>query len=136
MLVATAGEARGARMRIGGLRVIDRALRQLSKLRDATVLIATDGSIPLPRRLPANMELREIGGDAEAAVERLRTELGDEALVLGADNVWIQPARFDRAIRVVDAASRRLAEDQIYLDPQRGTVGRSIGRSTDACRRR
>ena len=44
-------------------------------------------------------------------------------MVLGSDNVWIQPARFDRAIRVVDPASRRLAEDQIYLDLQRSTIG-------------
>ena len=123
VLRATAGEARGARMRIGGLRVIDRAIRQLSKLGDATVLIATDGSVPLPRRLPANIDVRDIDGDAGAAIERLRAELGEEVMVLGADNVWIQPSRFDRAIRVVDSASRRLAEDQIYLDLQRNTVG-------------
>ncbi|MFL5304085.1 MAG: hypothetical protein ACJ8F1_02680 [Polyangia bacterium] len=123
VLRATADEARGARMRIGGLRVIDRAIRQLSKLGDATVLIATDGSIPLPRRLPAKIEVRDIDGNAGAAIDRLRAELGAEVMVLGADNVWIQPARFDRAIRVVDSASRRLAEDQVYLDLQRNTVG-------------
>ncbi|MES1165592.1 MAG: hypothetical protein ABUR63_07540, partial [Verrucomicrobiota bacterium] len=83
VLVATTAEAHGARMRIGGLRVIDRAIRQLSRLRDATVLIATDGSIPLPRRLPPNMDIREIDGDPAAAVGQLRTELGDEAMVLG-----------------------------------------------------
>ncbi len=123
LLLATADEARGARMRVGGLRVIDRAIRQLAKLRDATVLIASDGSIPLPRRLPLHMTVHEIEGDAGAAIERLRSELGDEVMVLGADNVWIQPARFDRAVRVVDSASRRLAEDQVYLDLQRGTIG-------------
>jgi len=123
VLRATADEARGARMRIGGLRVIDRALRQLSKLGDATVFIVADGSIPLPRRLPANVEVRDVDGEVGAAVERLCAELGSEARVVGADNVWIQPARFDRAIRVVDAASRRVAEDQIYLELQRGTVG-------------
>jgi phosphatidylglycerophosphate synthase len=123
VLRATADEARGAQMRVGGLRVIDRAVRQLSKLGDATVVVVTDGSIPLPRRLPATFEVREVGGDAGAAVDRLCTELGSEARVLGADNVWIQPARFDRAIRVVDSASRRFAEDQVYLDLQRGTIG-------------
>ncbi|HVV17682.1 MAG TPA: hypothetical protein VHH90_10790 [Polyangia bacterium] len=133
--MATTAEAHGARMRIGGLRVIDRAIRQLSRLRDATVLIATDGSIPLPRRLPPNMDIREIDGDPAAAVGQLRTELGDEAMVLGADNVWIQPARFDRAIRVVDATSRRLAEDQLYLDLRRGTIGlidRAVNRRLSA----
>ncbi|HVY37941.1 MAG TPA: CDP-alcohol phosphatidyltransferase family protein [Polyangia bacterium] len=123
LMRATEDEARGARMRIGGLRVIDRAIRQLAKLGDAKVLIVADGSIPLPRRLPANVEVHEVEGDAGATVARLCAELGSEVRVLGADNVWIQPARFDRAIRVVDAASRRLAENEIYLDLQRGTVG-------------
>jgi hypothetical protein len=123
VLRATQAEARGARMRIGGLRVVDRAIRQLSRLRDATVLIASDGSVPLPRRLPANMTIRHIDGDPEAAVDNLRTELGAEAMVVGADNVWLQPARFERATRVVDSASRRRAEEQVYLDLQRSTIG-------------
>ena len=56
ILRATRGEAVGARMRVGGLRVVDRAIRQLGRLRDAHVIVVEDGSIPLPRRLPGNME--------------------------------------------------------------------------------
>jgi hypothetical protein len=123
LLRATENEARGARMRVGGLRVIDRAIRQLARLRDATVVIVTDGSIPLPRHLPAGMDLREIDGDTEVAIERLRAELGPQAMVVGADAVWIQPARLDRAIRIVDGASRRLAEQDVYRDAQRDTIG-------------
>jgi len=123
LLRATEAEARGARMRVGGLRVVDRAIRQLARLRDATVVIATDGSIPLPGRLPSHIDRREIDGDADAAVERLRADLGPQVMVVGADNVWIQPARFDRAIRIVDAVSRRLAEQDVYRDAQRDSVG-------------
>lgn len=123
VLRATAREAYGARLRVGGLRVVDRAIRQLARLRDATVVIASDGSIPLRRRLPANMELRELDGDPDVAIERLCAELGPQTLIIGCDGVWLQPARFDRAIRVVDAASRRLAEQDVYREAQRTTMG-------------
>jgi hypothetical protein len=123
LLRATEHEARGARMRVGGLRVVDRAIRMLARLRDATVVIASDGSIPLPHKLPAHMDLREIDGDADVAVERLRADLGPQAMVVGADSVWTQPARFDRAIRIVDRASRRLAELDVYRDAQRDSIG-------------
>lgn len=123
VLRATELEALGARMRVGGLRVVDRAIRQLSRLRDATVVIVSDGSIPLPRRLPLHMEVRHIDGDTESAVERLRAELGADAMVVGADTVWLQPARFDRGTRVIDARSRSLAEEQVYTDSHRGTLG-------------
>ncbi|HXJ21224.1 MAG TPA: CDP-alcohol phosphatidyltransferase family protein [Polyangia bacterium] len=123
ILRATRLEARGARMRVGGLRVVDRAIRQLGRLRDVNVVIATDGSIPLPRRLPPNMDRRELDGDAEGAIERLRAQLGPQVLVASADGVWLQPARFDRATRIVDAASRRLAERDVYREAQKATAG-------------
>jgi hypothetical protein len=123
ILSVTEQEAAGARMHVGGLRVVDRAIRQLARLRDVQVVIASDGSVPLPRRLPPRMELREIGGDATVAIERLCDELGPEATVIHADTVWLQPARFDKGTRVVDAASRRLANESVFRDAQRDTVG-------------
>jgi len=45
ILLATKQEARGALMRVGGLRVIDRTLRQMARLRDVRVTIVSDGSI-------------------------------------------------------------------------------------------
>jgi phosphatidylglycerophosphate synthase len=123
ILTATKLEAKGARMRVGGLRVIDRAIRLLARLRDGHVVIASDGSVPVPRRLPPNMERREINGNVTDGIERLRAELGPEAIVVGADNVWLQPARFDRGIRVVDAASRRAAAESVFHDAQPETVG-------------
>ncbi len=44
VLRATRSEARGALMHVAGLRVFDRAVRRLARLRDARVVIATDGS--------------------------------------------------------------------------------------------
>jgi phosphatidylglycerophosphate synthase len=123
ILSVTELEATGARMHVGGLRVVDRAIRLLARLRDAHVIIASDGSVPVPRRLPPNMERRDIDGNVAAAIERLRAELGPEAMIVGADNVWLQPARFDRGIRVVDAASRRAAANAVFSDAQQETVG-------------
>jgi hypothetical protein len=123
ILKATEAEAIGARMRVGGLRVVDRAIRQLARLRDARVVIASDGSVTLPRRLPANVELRRIEGDAEAALAALRSELGPETTSVGADTVWLAPGRFEKAIKVVDAASCRAANDAVYADLQRDAMG-------------
>jgi hypothetical protein len=110
-------------MQVGGLRVIDRAIRLLGRLGDAHVVIAADGSVPLPRRLPPNVERRDIDGDVTAAIEQLREELGPHAMIVGADNVWLQPAGFEQGIRVADAASRRAAAQEVFGDSQRETVG-------------
>jgi len=123
VLRATELEKFGARSRVAGLRVFDRAIRQLAKVRDAHVLIASDGSFPMPRRLPLNIELRHVQGDPDAAVERLRAELGPDAMVVPSDGVWLHASRPDRAVRVTDAASRRRAEDQVYAEARRGVVG-------------
>lgn len=128
ILRATEAEATGARMQVGGIRVVERAIRQLARLRDVHVVVVDDGSIPLPRRLPRNMERRTIAadgdnGDLEAGIERLRTELGPETAIVGADVVWLQPGRFDKGTRVVDAASRRAANDSVFWEVERETVG-------------
>ena len=135
ILRATEAESVGARMRVGGMRIVDRAIRQLARLRDARVIIVSDGSIPLPRRLPPNIERRDIDGDAAAAIAALQEELGPETTSVGADTVWLQPGRFDKGIQVVDAASRRTAADGVYADLQRdagGIFDRIINRKISA----
>lgn len=131
VLRATEAEAIGARMRIGGMRIVDRAIRQLARLRDARVIVATDGSIPLPRRLPPNIERRELAGDAAAGLAALREELGDDMVTVGADTVWLQPGRFDKGVQVVDGATCRTASATVYEDLKReqgGIVDRIINR--------
>jgi hypothetical protein len=123
ILRATEAEAEGARLQVGGLRVVDRAIRQLARLRDARVIVVDDGSIDLPRRLPRNMERRAVDGDVEARIAEIEAELGPETATVGANVVWLQPARFERGTRVVDAASRRLASETVYGEAQLETVG-------------
>jgi hypothetical protein len=123
VLRATEAEAAGARMRVGGMRIVDRAIRQLARLRDARVVIATDGSVPLPRRLPDNVECRALEGEVPAALAALHRELGDETATVGADTVWLQPGRFDRGIKVVDAASHAAASAAVFGDLQRDAGG-------------
>jgi hypothetical protein len=118
-------------MRVGGLRIVDRAIRQLGRLRDARVIVADDGSIPLPRRLPSNMERREVTGDVDAAVAALEAELGPETTTVAANFVWVQTSRPDRGVAVVDPASRKIAADAVFEDAGRdvtGIVNRFINR--------
>jgi hypothetical protein len=118
VLAATAAEQPGALRRIAGLTVVGRALAQLGQAADTRVLLAGDGSVELPRELPANVELRPVAGRAEA--ERLGREL--EAPVIGADVVRLDRTRWD-GVRVVDEASRRAAEDAVFGALYRADLG-------------
>jgi CDP-alcohol phosphatidyltransferase-like enzyme len=121
ILLATREEARGAQMRVGGLRVIDRTLRQIGKLRDVKVILVSDGSVRLPKRLPAHVEVR-VTENPGALVRELKAQM-DDAIVIGADVVRVQGNRLDRGTRVVDRASRRAAEDAVFDDLMRGDLG-------------
>jgi phosphatidylglycerophosphate synthase len=129
LLRATRAEAAGAALRVGGLSVAERSLRQLERLAATRVVVASDGAVPLPARLPVNVELRRVGGEAggadgetAAAVAALEAELG-HPVVLGADVVRVQPAHFDGGLRVVDEATRKAAEDAVFADLLRGDLG-------------
>jgi hypothetical protein len=121
ILLATRNEAPGASMRVGGVRVIDRTLRQMARLRDVRVILVSDGSIRLPRRLPAHVEVRTTDNPI-AFVAELKGQLNDP-IVVGGDVVRIQGNRLDRGTRVVDRASRRAAEDAVFEDLMRGDLG-------------
>jgi hypothetical protein len=121
ILLATKQEARGALMRVGGLRVIDRTLRQMARLRDVRVTIVSDGSIRLPKRLPAHVTVRT-SENPGALVAELKTQM-DDPIVIGADVVRVQGNRLDRGTRVVDRATRRVAEDGVFEDLMRGDLG-------------
>jgi len=121
ILLATREEARGAQMRVGGLRVIDRTLRQLGRLRDARVTIISDGSIKLPKRLPTHVEVR-VTENPRALLAELKAQQ-DDPIVINADVVRVQGNRLDRGTRVVDRSTRRLAEDAVFEDLMRGDLG-------------
>lgn len=121
ILLATREEKRGADMRVGGLRVIDRTLRQIGRLRDAQVTIVSDGTVRIPKRLPPHVEVRRTENPA-ALVAELKTQLKDP-IIVGADVVRVQGNRLDRGTRVVDRASRRAAENAVFDDLLRGDLG-------------
>jgi hypothetical protein len=121
ILLATREHALGANMRVGGLRVIDRTLRQMARLRDVRVTIVSDGSIRLPRRLPSHVEVRETQNPG-ALVAELKGQ-SEDPIIVGADIVRVQGNRLDRGTRVVDRATRRAAEDAVFEDLMRGDLG-------------
>ena len=88
ILLATKQEARGALMRVGGLRVIDRTFRQMARLRDVHVTVVSDGSIRMPRRLPSHVTVRT-SENPGALVNELKAQM-DDPIVIGADVVRVQ----------------------------------------------
>jgi len=122
---ATKDETAGAVLQVGGLRVIDRTLRQLERAGVPRVVIASDGAIALPSRLPPGAEVRELPhgpGETAAALAVLEAELGQPPLC-PADVVRVRANRFDGGLRVSDEPSRRAAEDAIFADFLRGDLG-------------
>jgi phosphatidylglycerophosphate synthase len=111
---------------VGGLSVIERATRQLGQMSRARVIIASDGTIPIPFPLPANVEIREVGREAgmdgRPPIASLMRE-GDGTIVIGADVVRRQSDDLSEGIRVFDEATRRHAEDAIFADLLRGDLG-------------
>ena len=125
---ATRAEAAGAGLRVGGLTVVERAVKQLARLPGPRVIVATDGSITLPARLPTKVEVRQLDGattpeSTDAALERLRAEVGAATVVAG-DIVRVKATDLaGGGHRVVDEATRRQAEDAIFNDLLRGDLG-------------
>jgi phosphatidylglycerophosphate synthase len=122
---ATRAEQAGAAMRVGGLTVVERALKQLAQPVDARVLVASDGSIALPQPLPANVEVQTVADGAAAGA--LAAGLG--APIVGADVVRVR--RGDAGARVVDEASRGAAEDAVFaalFRPDLGFVARRFNK--------
>ena len=124
LLRATREEAAGAVLQVGGLRVIDRALRQLARQKVPRVVIATDGAIALPKWLAPTVEIRQLANDGELATRLigLEAELG-QPYTLRADVVRVRANNYDGGLRVVDEPSRVAAEDAIFKDLLRGDLG-------------
>lgn len=119
LIRATQGESAGAGLHVGGLSVIERSLKQLAaqKLR---IVLATDGSCPLPTPLPAAVETRTLASPQD--MDRLRTELVDVPEV-GADEVRPIGKDLKSSIRVTDRGSRKQAEDAVFAQLLRGDLG-------------
>lgn len=127
VLAATRDEAAGAGLRIAGITVAERAIRQLGQAEGTRVVVAADGSIALPARLPANAELRTVADPA--AAQALARELG--APLVGADVVRLDRRRLDGGVRITDETTRRGAEDAVFaalFRPDLGFVARRLNK--------
>jgi phosphatidylglycerophosphate synthase len=118
---ATVAEAAGATLMVAGLAVLERSVRQLGRQAGMRVLVASDGAFALPPTLPSSVEVHRLEGDADAAVEKLRSELG--AVVVAGNMVRLRGDALTGGVRVIDEISRLAAEDAIFADLLRGDLG-------------
>jgi phosphatidylglycerophosphate synthase len=119
LLRATRDESGGASLRVAGLLVAQRNLRQLAAMK-IPVVLASDGSCPLPTPLPGTVATRTVASPQD--LERLRQELPG-ATEIGADEVYPAPRDLSGGIRVTDEASRRRAEDAVFAELLHGNLG-------------
>jgi phosphatidylglycerophosphate synthase len=119
ILRATTAEVVGAGMRVAGLSVVERSLKQMDRM-GLSIVIASDGSCPLPKYLPASALLRRVPRPDEMAA--LRKELAGIPEV-GADEVRPSNRSLDGGLQVTDEASRRSAESAVFAELLRGDLG-------------
>ncbi len=116
---ATAAEVVGAGMRMGGLSVVERSLKQLDRM-GLSVVVASDGSCPLPKYLPPSALVRRVPKPDELVALRRELEGVPE---VGADEVRPASKTLEGGIRVTDEASRRKAESAVFAELMRGDLG-------------
>lgn len=115
---ATGQESGGATRVVAGLTTLERSVKQLRRM-GHRVLVATDGTVPLPD-LPAGVEVQTVAG--RGAIEDLRRERGAVAVV-GADVVRPANRELSGGLRVTDEESARRAEDAVFAELLRGDLG-------------
>lgn len=116
---ATREEAQGASRLVAGLTVVERALKQLRRM-GHKVVVADDGTIPLPSPLPPQVEVRPVAPDG--GMDELRRALGTPPVV-GADVVRAHNRDLVGGVRVIDEATRGQAEDAVFAELLRGDLG-------------
>jgi phosphatidylglycerophosphate synthase len=103
----------GAALRVAGLTVVERAIKQQARAPGAEVLVVSDGSVPLPAP-PANVRVVEAGPASQA---------GDAAVPANRVDPAGRPGTGGAAVTVVDEPTRRQAEDAIFAELLRGDLG-------------
>jgi phosphatidylglycerophosphate synthase len=106
-------------MRVAGLSVLERAIKQLHRLQYHVVL-ASDGSCRLPTYLPASVRVQKVPKPENLTA--LRREMSG-AIEVGADEVRPDSGSLQGSLRVIDEASRRHAERAVFAELLRGDLG-------------
>ena len=106
-------------MRVAGLSVLERAIKQLHR-QQYHVVLASDGSCRLPPYLPASVRVHKVPKPENLIA--LRRELSG-AIEVGADEVRPATGSLEGTLRVIDEASRRRAERAIFAELLRGDLG-------------
>ena len=119
LLRATLAEVVGSSMRVAGLSVLERAIKQLHRLQYHVVL-ASDGSCRLPTYLPASVRVHKVPKPENLTA--LRREMSG-AIEVGADEVRPANGSLQGSLRVIDEASRRHAERAVFAELLRGDLG-------------
>jgi phosphatidylglycerophosphate synthase len=119
LLRATLAEVVGSSMRVAGLSVLERAIKQLHRL-GYHVVLASDGSCRLPLYLPASVRVQKVPKPENLTA--LRRELSG-AIEVGADEVRPANGSLEGTLRVIDEASRRRAERAVFAELLRGDLG-------------
>lgn len=121
----TAADASGAGMRVAGLTVIERSLRQLERLGHRVMVAVSPeaASVPLPADVP--FERRDVASPAEvvALAATLHAGLGTRVPVVPGNVVRPHNRNLEGGVAVVDGASRRKAERAIFAELKRGDLG-------------
>jgi phosphatidylglycerophosphate synthase len=115
---ATADTLPGAALRVAGLTVLERAVRQRAGVAGASVAVVSDGSVPLPA-LPPGVRLRAASQDAPAVAGARAPEVVPANLVDPAG----RPGAGAPPILVTDEASRVRAETAVFEELLRGDLG-------------
>ena len=106
-------------MRVAGLSVLERAIKQLHGL-GYHVVLASDGSCRLPPYLPASVQVHKVPKPENLTA--LRRDMSG-AIEVGADEVRPASRSLEGTLRVIDEASRRHAERAVFAELLRGDLG-------------
>jgi phosphatidylglycerophosphate synthase len=109
----------GATMRVAGLSVLERSIKQLDRM-GQSITIASDGSCPLPKYLPPSVLVRRVPRPDDMAALR-KERVG--AVELGANEVRPSNRSLEGGMKVVDEASRKHAESAVFAELMRGDLG-------------
>jgi len=121
LIRATSETLPGSAMKVAGLTPIERAIRQWSRVPGASIVVLSDGSVPLPAADAARVSVQaaELVRDAP---ERFGAA-PDDVVAANLVDPATRPRTGGAPVLVTDEASRARAEEAIFAEMVRGDLG-------------